>query len=117
METSTYQSLKLIVLDLVDLSKDAIHIHIGLAVFFLTVALWRRGRLDWLSLLPVFLVASGLEFLDLRDDLASLGHMRWSASIHDLVNTVFWPTFVVILSVWAETRPGTADKDLRASVR
>ena len=98
METSAYQNLKLIVLDVLSLSKDAVHIHIGLLVFFLTVVLWRRGQLDILALLPVFLVAGAMEVLDLRDDLGSLGYMRWSASIHDLVNTVFWPTLVVISS-------------------
>ena len=100
METSAYQNLKLIILDVLSLSKDAIHIHIGLLVFFLAVVLWRRGQLDILALLPVFLVAGGMEVLDLRDDLESLGYMRWSASLHDLINTVFWPTLIVISSKW-----------------
>lgn len=104
METSAYQHLKLIILDVLDLSRDAIHIHIGLLVFFLAVVLWRRGRFDILALLPVFLVAIGMEVLDLRDDLASLGYMRWSASLHDLINTVFWPTLVVVTSKWLMKR-------------
>lgn len=104
METSAYQNLKLIVLDVLSLSRDAIHIHIGLLVFFLAVVLWRHRRFDILSLLPVFLVAGAMEALDLRDDLASLGHMRWSASLHDLINTVFWPTLIVISSKWLRKR-------------
>lgn len=104
METSAYQNLKLIILDALSLSKDAIHVHIGLLVFFLAVVLWRRGQLDILALLPVFLVAGGMEVLDLRDDLGSLGYMRWSASLHDLINTVFWPTLVVISSKWLMKR-------------
>lgn len=104
METSTYQNLKLTFLELVNLSKDAIHIHIGLLVFFLAVALWRRGRFDILSLVPVFLVAGAMEALDLRDDLGSFGYMRWKASLHDLINTVFWPVLVVISSKWFGNR-------------
>lgn len=104
METSAYQNLKLIILDVVNLSKDAIHIHIGLLVFFLAVVLWRRGRFDLLALLPVFLVAGTMEVLDLRDDLGSLGYMRWSASLHDLINTVFWPTFIVVSVKWLGSR-------------
>ena len=104
METSAYQNFKLIILDVLSLSKDAIHIHIGLLVFFLAVVLWRRWQLDILALLPVFLVAGGMEVLDLRDDLESLGYMRWSASLHDLINTIFWPTLIVISSKWLMKR-------------
>ena len=104
METSVYQNLKLIILDVLNLSKDAIHMHLGLLVFFLAVVLWRRGRFDVLALLPVFMVASAMEILDLHDDLVSLGYMRWSASLHDLINTLFWPTIIVILSKWLGRR-------------
>lgn len=104
METSTYQNLKLTFLEVVNLSKDAVHMHIGLLVFFLAVVLWRRGRVDFVSLVPVFLVAGAMEALDLRDDLASFGYMRWSASLHDLINTVFWPTLVVFSSKWLRSR-------------
>lgn len=84
--------------------KDAIHIHVGLTVFCLAVVIWRRGRLDCLSLLPVFTAAVAMEFLDLRDDLVSLGYMRWSSSAHDLINTVFWATMAVIAFKWLGTR-------------
>ncbi len=82
------------------MSKDAIHVHIGLLVFFLAVVFWRRGRLDYLSLLPVFFIAGVMEFLDLKDDWVSLGYLRLSASAHDLINTVLWPTIAVVASKW-----------------
>lgn len=104
MESSVYQSYKSVILEILHLSKDAIHIHVGLIVFSLAVFLWRQGRLDYLSLLPVFIVAGAMEFLDLRDDFVSLGYMRWSASAHDLINTVLWPTIAVIACKWLETR-------------
>lgn len=104
MGTSAYQSWKVIILDVLSLSKDAIHIHIGLLVFFLAVVLWRRGQFDFLALLPVVFVAGAMEMLDLRDDLGSLGHMRWSASLHNLINTAFWPILIVILIKWLDGR-------------
>ena len=97
METSPYQQFKLIVLEMLSLSKDAIHMHVGLGVFVLAILLWRRGRVDVLALLPVFLVAGVMEALDLFDDMASLGYLRWSASVHDMVNTTFWPTFSAVM--------------------
>ena len=79
MEMSKYQSFRFVILEILHRSKDAIHIHVGVIVFSLAVVIWRRGRLDGLSLLPVFIAAVAMEFLDLRDDLVSLGYMRWSS--------------------------------------
>lgn len=104
MEMSTYQSLKLVVLESLNLSKDAVHMHIGLMVLFLAVILWRRGRLDYVTLLPVFLVAIVMECLDIRDDMESLGHMRWSAYAHDIINTVIWPTLAVFSYKWFQRK-------------
>ena len=98
MDTSFYQSLKLTIISIVDLSKDAIHIHIGLIVFFLFVVLWKKGRFEMICVLPVLVIACLMEAFDLRDDLNSLGHMRWSASVHDIVNTVLWPVVVAFLA-------------------
>ena len=38
---SDYQNAKLIILSILEISKDAIHIHVGLIVFFAAVVLWR----------------------------------------------------------------------------
>ena len=98
MAISAFQGLKFQVLDLVSLSRDAVHMHIGIAVFLLTVVIRKKERMDWLCLLPVYALAVSTELLDLRDCLSSLGHVRWSAGIHDILNTVFWPTVVVAYS-------------------
>lgn len=39
---SEYQNLKLVILSILEISKDAVHIHIGLLVFFAGVVLWRK---------------------------------------------------------------------------
>ena len=69
-----------------------------MAVFILTVIAWNRGRISWLCLLPVFIAAFAMEVLDLRDDYRSLGYFRLSASVHDVINTVLWPSIVVFLA-------------------
>ena len=80
-----------------NLSKDSLHVYVGLIVFLvLAIALRRRPR-TLLPLLAVFLVACLGELLDMRDDLALLRHWRWRASLHDLINTCFWPLILTLL--------------------
>ncbi|EAQ98174.2 hypothetical protein [Congregibacter litoralis] len=98
VETSSYQLMKIHILNAVDLSKDAVHIYVGMAVFLITIIVWQRGRISWLSLIPVIAVATVMEALDLHDDSRSFGYLRWGASAHDLLNTVFWPTVIVLLA-------------------
>lgn len=104
METSTYQNLKLEILNVVGLSKDAVHIHIGLVIFLCTVLIWKKGQVKAVCLIPVFLIALSMELLDLRDDWLSLGYMQWSASIHDMVNTTFWPVVLFCYGRYCERR-------------
>ena len=80
------------------MSKDALHIHIGLIVFFATTALVQKGRITGKDLVPVFAMALIIEILDLQDDRLSLGHMRFPASAHDIFNAVVWPCLIVILA-------------------
>lgn len=98
---SDYQNAKLIILSILEISKDAIHIHIGLIVFFAAVVLWRKGSFEARCLIPVVIVASLMEMLDLRDDYRSLDRLRMAAvtaSIYDLLNTLFWPVIIVVLA-------------------
>jgi len=96
MKTSLYQLIKIHVLSFFHLSKDASHIYIGLIIFFLYVFLFRKSFRSLKTLIPVLLLSVGMELLDLRDDFNSFGHFRWSASLHDILNTLFWPSFIVL---------------------
>jgi hypothetical protein len=97
MNTSFYQNIKINILSLVHLSKDAIHIYIGLFVLFMWALLFRKYLNSLKILIPVFLIAVAMELLDLRDDFNSFGYLRWGASFHDILNTLFWPFFIVLL--------------------
>jgi len=98
MYRSVYQQMKPVILHFVGLSRDSIHVHIGLTVFFLSVALWRKGRISLISVVPVMVVAGLMEALDLYDDFRSVGSMHWLNSLHDLVNTILWPLVIVALA-------------------
>ena len=70
-------------------------------MFFLAVVLWKKGSIEARCLIPVVIVASLMEILDLRYDYLSLGYFRLkaiTASIHDLINTTFWPVVIVVLA-------------------
>ncbi|MCY3771905.1 MAG: hypothetical protein OXG98_07795 [Gemmatimonadetes bacterium] len=98
---SAYQNAKLEILSILELSRDSIHIHIGLIVFFAMVVLWKKGVVKTSCLIPVAVVASLMEILDLRDGYHHLGYFRMAAvtaSIHDLINTMIWPVVIVILA-------------------
>lgn len=70
-------------------------------MFFAGVVLWRNGSFDAWCLIPVVIVASLMELLDLRDDYADQGFIRMAAltaSVHDLLNTMLWPVVIVVLA-------------------
>jgi hypothetical protein len=39
-----------------------------------------------------------MEFFDLRDDWRAAGHLRWAASLKDVVNTNLVPLAVVVIA-------------------
>ena len=92
METTAVQAIKLAIVAATGLSKDALHVYVGLAVFLVVAAISKRPLSSWLPWVAALLVAMAGELIDMRDDLSSLGYWRWSASMHDIVNTILWPT-------------------------
>lgn len=110
METSTVQAIKLAIVSFTGLEKDALHIYVGLGVFLGFAALFKkplRCAAPWLAVL--FFAVCG-ELLDMRDDLASLGVWRWRASLHDVLNTLFWPTVLLLLARHSELLRRSGDR-------
>ncbi|KNZ31021.1 MAG: hypothetical protein AD742_19670 [Methylibium sp. NZG] len=99
------QALKLAIVSATDLSRDALHVYVGLTVF-LSVQWMLRGRnAAVMPVIAVLVVAIAGEAIDLKDDLTSLGFWRWKASAHDLVNTLLWPLVLAALG-WFQARSG-----------
>lgn len=98
MFTSPYQEFKMLVVDVLALSKDAVHVYLGLTVFFLTVVLFKKGKIDLWAVVPVLALAIGMEAIDLYESYRYMNSMYWSNSIHDIINTTFWPLVIVALA-------------------
>ncbi len=95
---TTFQSYKHELVQIADLSKDALHVYVGLTVFLVVAAIARKGLRSSAALLVVVAVAVAGELLDLRDEWHLREHLNWGASLHDLLNTCFWPLVLWLLA-------------------
>ena len=97
----TWYALKDAMARLFPIQHDTMHVHAGLALFFLFAVLFRRRRhgaaLAWL-------VAFGLELvneaLDARDWIGWTGHVNWPETAEDIVNTMLWPSIALLFAHW-----------------
>lgn len=90
--------MKLDIVAATGLSKDALHVYFGLIVWLLAAALWRRSITTLRPWLAVLIAAAVVEAFDAFDDWRSLGRWRMGASVHDIVNTLVWPTVLALLA-------------------
>lgn len=80
------------------ISKDALHIHVGLAIFFGLVLLLRRGPdsvLPWLGLLAFEVLNEVIDVFHWHEGAFSF---EIGDSLKDIVNTMLWPTIAVFAS-------------------
>ena len=92
----TIGNAKLWVVEWSGLSKDALHVHLALATF-LTVGVAAKRPLSsvvpWISVLV--LQATNEVF----DYLLPWRPTDWAKqSLHDMANTMFWPTLILVLA-------------------
>ncbi len=99
---SALQDAKLVVMGVTDLDKDALHIHIGLAVFFLSGLILRwpiRGGRPWLAALAVAALGEAWDILDMaRGGAPQILAANW----HDMWNTMLWPTLITAMAAWTQ---------------
>lgn len=91
---SVLQSAKLFLVDATDLSKDALHVYIGLVVMLLVVIVLRKPLRDWRPLAAVAFAAIAGELWDVIDGFSHGGSPRWSMNWRDVWNTMFWPVIL-----------------------
>jgi hypothetical protein len=104
------QNLKLYLIDLTGLGRDALHVYAGLAVFLTVRLLWRwRGGwvIAWLAALAL---ASSIEWLDMRAEGQAGVLQPDPAHWHDVWNTMVWPTVLLLIGRWLHPRPKALDK-------
>ena len=92
-----YDAFKTDLTDLFGITRDALHVHVGLALFFVAVVLLRKSPA---SLVP-WLCVLGVEVANELKDMFHFGrtmiYFDLGDSPKDLVNTMIWPT---VLLVW-----------------
>ena len=82
------------------LTRDSLHIQIGLAVFFLCALILRVPLSSWQPLACVVALETINELLDIRRDLMFHTRVHWADSIHDLLNTTLWPAAIFAMVRW-----------------
>jgi hypothetical protein len=97
-----FQSAKLVVADSIGLSKDALHVYVGLGAFLLAALILRVPLRDWRPLAVAFAVALSGEIWDLVEWTNRGNALQWDSAWHDLWNTMFWPAMLFALARWTQ---------------
>lgn len=101
----TFRQFKVYVETLTGLDRDALHIYVGILVFLLGLLITRpvfkrhATRLNVALLMATFFALLG-EYLDLSYHYPHVTGDHLRASIHDMVNTCFWPYLLYALNRW-----------------
>ena len=95
---SPLQQAKLLVVDHVHLAKDALHIYVALGLFLGSAMLFRWPLKSWRPWAVVLAAALIGEAWDLRDCLVYRTPIELSGNLKDVLNTLFWPTVLVLLA-------------------
>ncbi len=87
------------------LAKDALHVHVGLLIFFAVRMLWRGRGGTLAAWLVVLAVTLGGEWVDRLGEAARQVEVPMAAHIKDIWNTMLWPTLLALVWRWL---PGMA---------
>ena len=103
-----WYQLKDPVADLFGLSHDAMHVHVGLAIFLMVAVLLRKVRGGvWIALGLVLAAELVNEVGDSLDWIRWTGAPNLVESAKDVVSTVLWPLLLAVIWTMARKRGGT----------
>src|SRR3546814_18444092 len=86
------------------LDKDALHIYFGLALFLAARLIWRRAGGWLIAWGAVLAMACGGEWLDMTSEIRNAAIQPDAAHWHDIWNTPFWPTVLLVAGRWLHPR-------------
>jgi hypothetical protein len=92
--------MKTIAVSVSGLAKDALHVHVGLLIFFAVRMLWRGRGGTMAAWLVVLAVTLGGEWVDRLGEAARQVEVPITAHIKDIWNTMLWPTLLALLWRW-----------------
>ncbi len=104
-DTSTYQAFKIWFTSYLPFGRNEVHVVLGfiaLGAAWVFVRSWRRAA--WIALAITFVLGTGMELLDRRDDIAALGEWRFWTSVVDLFRTMAAPILVLGLIFWRDRK-------------
>jgi hypothetical protein len=105
----SFQSFKLEVIAATGLAKDALHVHIGLLIFIAVRLVWRKKGGWFFAWLVALGAALAGEYLDIRAEKGNLIQSPDPAHWHDIWNTMFWPTILLVIGQWLEPRRNNSE--------
>ena len=95
---SALQTAKFWLLQHLGLAKDALHIYVALTLFLGSAILFRWPLRSWKPWGVVAFAAVAGEIWDVYDTISQGMRVRPSANWHDIWNTLFWPTVLMLLA-------------------
>lgn len=104
---------KLRLIEAVGLTNDAMHIHGSLLILFGSALLLRRRADSIWCWLIVFFAEILNEYADLKG--LAPGEATMDAAMHDIYNTMLWPTVIVVLGRLLFLRKNEAKDQITAS--
>jgi len=100
-----FQQFKVVMLGFTGLGKDALHIYAGMGLFLFVRLIW-RWRGGWiLAWLAVLAMACTVEWIDMKAEAANSALQPDAAHWHDIWNTMFWPTILLLVGLWLQPKP------------
>ena len=97
-----YNALKSQLPELLGISKDALHIHLGLSIYLIVVLVFRRQLTSWVPWLALLAFEIVNEFIDIFHE--GVMEFQLGDSLKDVLNTMFWPTVVLLMARWRQAR-------------
>jgi cell shape-determining protein MreD len=101
---SLFEEQKLSVIEASGLGKDALHVYFGMALFLAVRLVWRWRGGWFVAWLAVLAMACGGEWLDLTVEHGRSTIQPDAAHWHDIWNTMFWPTVLLLVGRWLQPR-------------
>ena len=98
MNTGPFQDAKFWLVAQTGLAKDALHIYVALGLFFGSALLFGWRLSSWKPWLVVLAAALLGEAWDIRDRLAIGAALDLRGDWHDIWNTLFWPSIILLLA-------------------
>jgi hypothetical protein len=95
---SALQTVKLWLVQHMHLAKDALHIYVALILFFGSALLFGWRLRSWRPWLIVAAAAVIGELWDISDRHAGHIPQNYGANLHDVWNTLFWPSVILLLA-------------------